>query len=174
MVESAIMLERPTIEAAKVLAASVAASHSDPPSPSSRVLLGIPEDKEWLSDMDCFVRHNLEVFCATQEDVDIAQQDRKYPVNVGQVGIRCIRRALAKEGEGARGSAVAYLCSIGRIYKSIREFQKHVLWPLVDISAMSCCCLQSRHIAPSDSCHVTSLSNSLHDTIHGFILLVYY
>lgn len=122
--ESVIMLERPTDEAAKVLAASAGASHSDPPSPSSRVLLGIPEDKEWLSDMDCFVRHNLEVFCATQEDVDVAQQDRKYPVNIGQVGIRCIHCGLAKDGEGARGSAVAYPYSISGIYESVREFQR--------------------------------------------------
>jgi hypothetical protein len=118
------MLERPTDEAAKALAASAMASPSDPPSPSSRVLLGIPEDKEWLSDMDCFVRHNLEVFCATQEDVDIAQQDRKYPVNVGQVGIRCIHCGLAKEGQGARGSAVAFPYSISGIYESVREFQR--------------------------------------------------
>jgi hypothetical protein len=122
--ENAIMLERPTDEAAKALAASAMASPSDPPSPSSRVLLGIPEDKEWLSDMDCFVRHNLEVFCATQEDVDIARQDRKYPVNVGQVGIRCIHCGLAKEGEGARGSAVAFPYSISGIYESVREFQR--------------------------------------------------
>jgi len=104
------------------LAASL--TDSAPPSPSSRVLLAIAEDKEWLSDMDCFIRRNLEVFCATDNDVDIAQQDRKYPVTVGQVGIRCVHCALSKGGSGARGTAVAFPYSINGIYESVREFQR--------------------------------------------------
>ena len=120
--ESAIIYERPTDEAAKALAASL--THSDPPSPSSRVLLGIPEDKEWLSDMDCFVRRNLEVFCATAEDVKIAEEDRKYPISVGQVGMRCIHCALVGGRTAARGSAVAFPYSISGIYEAVREFQR--------------------------------------------------
>lgn len=74
--------------------------------------------------MDCFIRRNLEVFCATEEDVEIAQQDRKYPVNVGQVGIRCIHCAVTKGGAAARGTAVAFPYSINGIYESVREFQR--------------------------------------------------
>jgi hypothetical protein len=120
--ESAHFLERPTDEAAKALAESL--THSDPPSPSSRVLLGIPEDKEWLSDMDCFIRRNLEVFCATAEDVDYAHQDRKYPISVGQVGIRCIHCAMAGGRVACRGNAVAFPYSINGIYEGVREFQR--------------------------------------------------
>ena len=120
--ESAHFLERPTDEAAKALAASL--TQSNPPSPSSRVLLGIPEDKEWLSDMDCFIRRNLEVFCATAEDVDFAHQDRKYPITVGQVGIRCIHCALAGGGAACRGNAIAFPYSINGIYEAVREFQR--------------------------------------------------
>jgi len=116
------LLERSTFDAAKALAAS--SGLSTPPSPSSRILLAIPEDKEWLSDMDCFIRRNLEAFCATEDDVDMAQQDRKYPVLVGQVGIRCIHCALSKNGLGARGSAVSFPFSINGIYESVREFQR--------------------------------------------------
>jgi hypothetical protein len=52
--------------------------------------LAIPEDKEWLSEKDCFIRKQLEVFCATEDDVAAAQADRKYPVQVSQVGIRYV------------------------------------------------------------------------------------
>jgi hypothetical protein len=117
--ESVLLLERPTKEAAKALAD--AAMQHGPPSPSSRILLAIPEDKEWLSDTDCFVRRQLEVFCSTKEDVETARSDRKYPVFEGQVGIRCVHCALSK---GAKGTAVAYPFSISGIYESVREFQR--------------------------------------------------
>jgi hypothetical protein len=117
--ESVLLLERPTKEAAKALA-DAAVQHG-PPSPSSRILLAIPEDKEWLSDTDCFVRRQLEVFCSTKEDVETARSDRKYPVFEGQVGIRCVHCALCK---GAKGAAVAYPFSISGIYESVREFQR--------------------------------------------------
>lgn len=117
--ESFLMMQRSTKEAAKALADSV--SVSMPPSPNSRVLLAIPEDKEWLSDTDCFVRRQIEVFCATAEDVEAAKKDRKYPVKGGQVGIRCVHCSLAK---GASGSGVAYPFSVSGIYESVREFQR--------------------------------------------------
>eukprot|EP00797_Seminavis_robusta_P008397 Sro1595_g284670.2 (633) ;mRNA; f:10217-12115 len=120
--ESILLMQRSTKEAAKALADSL--SMNFPPSPTSRVLLAIPEDKEWLSDTDCFTRRQIEVFCATREDVDVARNDRKFPVHEGQVGIRCIHCALAKQGVGARGSGVAYPFSVSGIYESVREFQR--------------------------------------------------
>jgi len=95
-----------------------------PPSPNSRVLLAIPEDKEWLSDIDCFIRRQLEVFCATEEDVQAATEDRKYPVKTGQVGIRCIHCAMSQNGQGAVGQAVMFPFSISGIYEAAREFQR--------------------------------------------------
>lgn len=118
--ESILLLERPTIEAAKVL--SETSAHPGPLSPSSRVLLSIPEDKEWLSDTDCFIRRQIEVFCATSDDILMARKDRKYPIKEQQVGIRCIHCALSKEG--ASGHAVAYPFSINGIYESTREIQR--------------------------------------------------
>jgi len=120
--ESCFLIERTTTEAAKALAQS-SSQPTGPASPSSRIMLALAEDKEWLSDMDCFIRRNLEVFCANEEDVEIAQQDRKYPIHIGQVGIRCIHCAM-KNGTAARGTAVAYPYSINGIYESVREFQR--------------------------------------------------
>ena len=116
--DSLVVADRATDECAKALAESL----TRPPSPNSRVLLAIVEDTEWLSDMDCFIRRNLEVFCATDLDVDIASSDRKFPVAHGQVGIRCVH--CARANEVVSGSAVSYPYSISGIYESVREFQR--------------------------------------------------
>ncbi|KAL3794176.1 hypothetical protein HJC23_012883 [Cyclotella cryptica] len=86
------------------------------------VLLAIPEDKEWLSDDQCFVRNNIEVFVATSRDCEAAAEDRKYPIKPGQIGIRCVH--CAQTPNGARGSAVFYPYTISGIYESVREFQR--------------------------------------------------
>lgn len=86
------------------------------------VLLAIPEDKEWLSDDQCFVRNNIEVFVATSRDCEAAAEDRKYPIKPGQIGIRCVH--CAQTVNGARGSAVFYPYTISGIYESVREFQR--------------------------------------------------
>lgn len=112
-----VVVERSTEEAAKALA--YASMQTGPPSPSSRVLLSTPEDKQWLSDHDCFVRKQVEVFCATREDVELAN----FGAKEGQVGIRCIHCALSKQGFH-EGGGVSYPMSIVALYDSVREFQR--------------------------------------------------
>ena len=122
--ETTLVVQRSAVEAAKALADSSRQPEPVAPlSPSSRVLLAIPEDKEWLSEKDCFIRKQLEVFCATEEDVARARADRKYPVSVGQVGIRCIHCSIAL-GHEASGSAIAYPFTISGINESVREFHR--------------------------------------------------
>lgn len=149
---AALVVSGTTGESAHALAASASplppssSRHhrgGGPPSSSRqrrrpRVLLAIDEDKEWLSDTDCFVRSNVEVFVATALDVEQAKLDRKYPIAEGQVGIRCLHCAstapesdgsVPPSGEddrsrGARGNAVSYPYSISGIYESVREFQR--------------------------------------------------
>lgn len=118
--ESQYFLRRPAIEAAKVLVDG--SVQEGPPSPQSRVLLAIPEDRHWVSDTDCFIRRQLEVFCATADDVATAADDHKYPVQVGQVGIRCLHCALSPQG--AKGPAVAFPFTISGIYEAAKEFQR--------------------------------------------------
>jgi len=116
---SPLVVQRSSQEAAKILAETL--EQKGPLSPSCRIVLAVPEDKEWLSDMDCFIRKQLEVFCASKDDVTSAQNDRKYPVFVGQVGIRCLHCATANV---ATGTAVAYPYAISQVYESVREFQR--------------------------------------------------
>lgn len=93
-----------------------------------RILLAISEDKDWLSDIDCFIRKQLEVFIATQKDIEHAQKRDKYPsLRSGTVGIRCIHCACAcakSPNVEFLSSAVCYPGSIGRLYEAVREFQK--------------------------------------------------
>ncbi|GAX10722.1 hypothetical protein FisN_14Lh238 [Fistulifera solaris] len=117
--ESILPLVRPGAEAGRLL--KQAATQEGPPSPSSRVLLAMPEDKEWLSDTDCFIRRQIEVFAASTEDVKVATKERKYHIKEGQVGIRCVHCAIAG---AACMSAVAYPSNMSSIYESVREFQR--------------------------------------------------
>jgi hypothetical protein len=117
-----IATKRSTKEAAKALADSGTNPGQLPP--LTKHLLAIPEDKEWLSDMDCFIRNQLEVFCATETDVSVAQSDRKFPVHVRQVGIRCIHCSLANGDTGVQGQAVAYPLAVNGIYESVRELKR--------------------------------------------------
>uniref|UniRef100_A0A7S3DR52 Uncharacterized protein n=1 Tax=Entomoneis paludosa TaxID=265537 RepID=A0A7S3DR52_9STRA len=121
--ESVMLLERSPAEAAKALADS--AIQAGPPSPSSRVLLAIPNDKEWLSDNDIFIRQQVEVFCATREDAEVARAGNKYPIEEGTVGIRCIHCALSKAGN--TDNSTMYPFSLGGIYEAVREFHRYHL-----------------------------------------------
>ena len=96
------------------------------------VMLAIREDQEWLSDHDCFVRRNLEVFTAGEKDVLTARADRKLGVTVGQVGIRCLHCAVAVSRysngrRGARGTAVVYPNSISSIFECVKELHRNHL-----------------------------------------------
>lgn len=93
-------------------------------------LLAIPEDKQWLSDTDCFIRRCLEVFVATEYDVKeqecLSGASRKGKVEVGQVGIRCIFCASSRQPGAAplRKKAIIYPPCINDVYESVREIQK--------------------------------------------------
>ena len=104
--------------AAEMLKAAIAESSVE----NKRVVLALPQDKDWLSDMDCFVRNNVEIFSANENDLTIAKIDKKYPIKLGQVGLRCIH--CAGSGMGARREAVMYPYSVSGIYESVRDFQK--------------------------------------------------
>lgn len=104
------------------------------------VLLSTPDDRDWLSDLDCFVRKNLEVFVATREDVEMMENinqnnanasfqglfDRPHRVKEGQVGMRCIHCAALWHSKSVPmcNSAVFYPNMICDIFEYVREFQK--------------------------------------------------
>ena len=114
--EISTFLELSTNEAAHALANS--SVQEGPPSPSSRVLLAVSEDQSWLSERDCFIRRQLEVFCASKEDVENASANRRY-IREGQVGIRCIHC----QGRGMACQAISFPSRVSDIYEYVRLFQ---------------------------------------------------
>jgi hypothetical protein len=100
----------------------VKAAVAAPAEKEERIVLALPQDKDWLSDMDCFVRNNVEIFSASENDLALARSDKKYPIKLGQVGLRCIH--CAASSQGARLEAVMYPYSVSSIYESVRDFQR--------------------------------------------------
>lgn len=87
-------------------------------------VLGFEDDSEWLSDMDCFVRCNIEVFSACEDDVEAADLDGRDVAFCGQVGMRCIHCAVTA---GAEGAAIFYPPTIDSIYECVRDFERNHL-----------------------------------------------
>ena len=121
-------------EAAKALARSTTR-----PDPECRVLLAIDQDKEWgLSDIDCFARRNLEVFCATDDHVTAPDDGKGKVIVSGQVGIRCVHCSSSSPPPPPSPSKyVAFPDSLDDLYSSVRAFKnKHL---------PSCHCLPQEH-----------------------------
>ena len=92
----------------------------------TRLILAINEDKDWLSDMECFLRCNFELFAATEYDVICAEADKTQVIYEGQIGMRCIHCAISKEG--ARNTAVVYPPKLNTICEYVNKFCKgHLL-----------------------------------------------
>ena len=52
-------------------------------------ILALPEDRLKLSPRQVFLRHQIEVFVASEEDVSTYTRGRNKRITIGQVGIRC-------------------------------------------------------------------------------------
>lgn len=86
-------------------------------------LLALPQDKLSLSETLCIVRENIEVFTATQCDVDAPAPGRKHAVTVGQVGLRCIYCRHTTRSSDRVKRAVCYPSSIKRIYRTVIDMK---------------------------------------------------
>lgn len=66
---------------------------------------------------------NIEVFTATQGDVDAPAPGRKHAVVVGQVGLRCIHCRHTTRASDRVKRAVCYPSSIKRIYRTVIDMK---------------------------------------------------
>jgi hypothetical protein len=93
---------------------------------SSLLLLAQDEDEEHLSPLHVFVRKQIEVFTATATELAQPAPGRKQPIQLHQVGLRCIHcRSLLSDGvKKARVKrAVCYPSAVGRIYHSVSDMK---------------------------------------------------
>jgi hypothetical protein len=87
----------------------------------SRVLT-MSEDADVLNALHLFIRAQIEVFTATPSDIALPAPGRKIPIQLHQVGLRCIHcRHLPARNRVKR--AVCYPSSVGRVYNSVSDMK---------------------------------------------------
>jgi hypothetical protein len=87
------------------------------------VVIYMANDEGSLSEYQCLVRQQIEVFEAGPEDVETSAQGRNRRIIMGQVGIRCRRCAMLPLRERRRG-AVYYPTKLDGIYQAAQNIAK--------------------------------------------------
>ena len=91
--------------------------------------LAMSNDHQWLTPLHCFVREKIvEVFTATQKDVDAPSRGKRRNISLNQVGIRCPHCSPLKVGNyGAyRQGSVYYPLQISAMYNATMNLlQRH-------------------------------------------------
>lgn len=86
---------------------------------ASKSLLAMPEDKQWLSDLDCQIRTWIEVFKVTDSEMGRIERATGEQLRLDQVGLRCVFCT-----DRADDMAIQFPPAIDRIYESVRELQR--------------------------------------------------
>ncbi|CAB9515193.1 expressed unknown protein [Seminavis robusta] len=78
------------------------------------------EDDRKLADAQIFLRKHIEIFEATQDEVGTHTRGRNKPIQVGQVGIRCIHCAHMRVNKRQRG-ATYYPATLLGLYQAAQN-----------------------------------------------------
>lgn len=89
---------------------------------TSQLLLSRKQDPDHLNPIHCFVRQNIEVFVASDEDIAAPCPGRKNTIKAGQVGLRCIHCRNVESRQRAK-RAVCYPSTIGRVYNCVSDMK---------------------------------------------------
>jgi hypothetical protein len=81
------------------------------------VILAIPDDRAKLNSQQVFLRHQIEVFRASHDDILSHTRGRNKPVMLGQVGIRCRHCGNLPVAKRAKGSTY-FPSSVTGIYQA--------------------------------------------------------
>lgn len=92
------------------------------PAPSKILLLSRPGDNVVLSPLHTYIRQHIEVFTATEVEISQPAPGRKNPIQLGQVGLRCIHCRHLPVRERVK-RAVCYPSSVGRVYHSVSDMK---------------------------------------------------
>lgn len=86
------------------------------------LLLAMPQDRHCLSETLCIVRNNVEVFTATEADINAPAPGRKRPIQVGQVGLRCVYCRMCNQRDRVK-RATCFPSSMKRIYRAVIDMK---------------------------------------------------
>ena len=86
------------------------------------LLLAMPQDRHCLSETLCIVRNNVEVFTATESDINAPAPGRKRPIQVGQVGLRCVYCRMCHQRDRVK-RATCFPSSMKRIYRAVIDMK---------------------------------------------------
>lgn len=86
------------------------------------LLLAMPQDRLCLSETLCIVRNNVEVFTATENDINAPAPGRKRPIQVGQVGLRCVYCRMCHPRDRIK-RAMCFPSSMKRIYRAVIDMK---------------------------------------------------
>lgn len=108
------------------------------------VLLYMTCDDDSLSEYQCVVRKQIELFEAVKEDADSNAQGRNRPIVLGQVGIRCKHCTMLPPKHRARG-AIYYPARLQGLYQAAQNM------------ASSHLCEHCQHVPPAVRAELTNL-----------------
>ena len=80
----------------------------------------LPSDEDNLSEYQCLIRSQIELFAAQVRDIECNAQGRNKPIVVGQVGIRCKACASIPPGRRPRG-AVYFPAKLPGLYQAAQN-----------------------------------------------------
>ena len=83
-------------------------------------LVAMPDDQTKLSEHQCFLRLQIEVFQASEEDVSTHTRGRNKPIVLGQVGIRCKHCSHLPVRQRKKGSTY-YPASVLGMYQAAQN-----------------------------------------------------
>jgi len=92
------------------------------------MLLSLEEDKNKISALQCFLRKQIEIFSATNEDVNTHSRGRNRPIEVFQVGIRCKHCCVIPLKDRAKGSCY-FPSTLNGIYQTAQNMYHHHFQP---------------------------------------------
>ena len=90
------------------------------PAPSLPVILCVSDDHRKLSDHQMLLRQQIEVFCASVEDISTHTRGRNKPIFLNQVGIRCRHCAHIPIAKRQKGSTYFPSATMG-IYQAAQN-----------------------------------------------------
>jgi hypothetical protein len=130
MQKSAVAAPPPILKKTKGLDSKLVAPNLAPPlqpvagtTEGKEILLYRDIDEFYLTEYQCLLRQQIELFEATVEDLQASAQGRNSPIQIGQVGIRCKYCANMPIKCRSRG-AVYFPRSIDGIYQVAQNLTK--------------------------------------------------